>query len=690
MADRYWVGGTGAWNGAALTKWAATSGGTGGEPIPTINDDVFFNAASGTVNCTISTGNTGAKSINCTGFSGTLSGTAPITIAGSVTLITGMTFSHTGAKTITDNATITSAGKNFGPLIIDAPSATVSMGDALQLNSTFTLTNGTFTTNSYAFTLITVFTATSNNACTLNLGSSTVSISGTNPQFSGSGLTLNAGTSLIICSSSGGFTFNGGGNTFYDVRFSSTSSSSRQVFGPSTTFNTLEIIAPSTGGGNSYTLFANNTTIGTLIANSSGGNAARRIILQSNPAPPTAGATPVTLTCGSVNLQDVDFLNVIGAGAASWTGTRLGDLKFNSGITFSTPKTVYYNLVTGGNAPWGTTVAWATTPSGTPDQSNYPLAQDTAAFTDSGGVPTGDITNASGDRYVGTIDLSARTSAVRLNLGGNFYFYGNLISGSGVTFSGASVFRFVGQNSQTITSAGKTLSYSMTIQSPGGTVTLLDAMTLSAGSTALVVNEGTFSASSYNVTFTASGGRVSSTPASGSVRTLDFGSGTWTIAGTGTVVNIANITGLTVTGTAVINLTASSSKTFAGGGVQTFPTLNQGGTGNIVISGSNKFANISNSTFGDVFFTPGTTNEFTAFSLSGANPGSLLRVGTVTAGTASLKKATPWYVGANSVDNGGNSNLSFTDGDGIDYLSLDDINGIPGLPSNGNFFMLFN
>ena len=45
MADRYWVGGTAAWDGTAGTKWALTSGGAGGQAIPTSADDVFFDAA---------------------------------------------------------------------------------------------------------------------------------------------------------------------------------------------------------------------------------------------------------------------------------------------------------------------------------------------------------------------------------------------------------------------------------------------------------------------------------------------------------------------------------------------------------------------------------------------------------------------------------------------------------------------
>jgi gliding motility-associated-like protein len=39
-ANRYWVGGTGAWNDPA--HWSATSGGPGGASVPAMNDDVFF------------------------------------------------------------------------------------------------------------------------------------------------------------------------------------------------------------------------------------------------------------------------------------------------------------------------------------------------------------------------------------------------------------------------------------------------------------------------------------------------------------------------------------------------------------------------------------------------------------------------------------------------------------------------
>ncbi|MBK8705505.1 MAG: hypothetical protein IPN33_19390 [Saprospiraceae bacterium] len=41
----YWVGGSGSWND--LTHWSLTSGGSGGECVPTPYDDVFFDANAG-------------------------------------------------------------------------------------------------------------------------------------------------------------------------------------------------------------------------------------------------------------------------------------------------------------------------------------------------------------------------------------------------------------------------------------------------------------------------------------------------------------------------------------------------------------------------------------------------------------------------------------------------------------------
>lgn len=57
-SERYWRGGTGTWDTTSTTNWSFSSGGAGGAPVPTAQDNVFFNQA-GTYTVTM----TGA--LNC-------------------------------------------------------------------------------------------------------------------------------------------------------------------------------------------------------------------------------------------------------------------------------------------------------------------------------------------------------------------------------------------------------------------------------------------------------------------------------------------------------------------------------------------------------------------------------------------------------------------------------------------------
>ena len=176
MANRYWVGGTANWDSTAGTRWATTSGGAGGAAIPTSSDDVFFDAAS-TGTCTIQNSNTGAKSINCTGFTGTITGNGAITISGSVTLSAGMTFTHTGVKTFNSTGTITSAGKTFSSTTIDAASHTVTLNDNLTIGSnvTFTLTRGNLALGGFTLTCG-LFSSSNSNTRHIFFGSGSIAL----------------------------------------------------------------------------------------------------------------------------------------------------------------------------------------------------------------------------------------------------------------------------------------------------------------------------------------------------------------------------------------------------------------------------------------------------------------------------------------------------------------------------------
>ena len=131
--------------------------------------------------------------------------------------------------------------------------------------------------------------------------------------------------------------------------------------------------------------------------------------------------------------------------------TRAGDCGGNSGITFPSPKTVYWNLA--GAQNWSAT-GWATSSGGAPAVNNFPLAQDTAVFDNTGSV-TGTITiNAAWN--IGTFDASARTSAMSLSAGSTTpVVYGDWKFGTGVTaLSAAGTIAFAKNGTSTITSNG--------------------------------------------------------------------------------------------------------------------------------------------------------------------------------------------------------------------------------------------
>ena len=153
MADRYWVGGAATWDGTALLKWALTSGGVGGQAVPTAADDVYFDAASGAVTITLSGART-CLSFNSTGFTGTLAGTGTLAVSGNAIYGSGATFTNTGTWTF--NATsgtqqITTNAKTLDFSITqNGVGGTVQLQDNLTTGSTrtFTLTNGTLNLNS--------------------------------------------------------------------------------------------------------------------------------------------------------------------------------------------------------------------------------------------------------------------------------------------------------------------------------------------------------------------------------------------------------------------------------------------------------------------------------------------------------------------------------------------------------------
>jgi hypothetical protein len=608
MPDRYWVGGSANWDATAGTKWAATSGGPGGETVPTTADDVYFDANStGTVNVTVS--NTGAKSINCTGFTGTFTGTGAMTIAGSVTLVAGMTYTHTGTMTFTGTGTLTTAGKVFSFVTVNGSGITLTLGDALNIGTRrISVTQGTFTTSGFTITAADLVSSNSNTR-TINLDASTLnlSLSGSAINFSlSTNLTFNAGTSQINLSGLAA-TLTGSGQTFNNVSFTSSTATAniKNILGVNT-FANLTFTAPSGAGIISYAIVDNQTITGSLTC--AGATAIRRIFVFSN----NIGDTR-TITAASISAADCDFRDITLAGAAAGAApTRAGDCGGNSGITFPAAKTVYR---VGTNTTWAGSSSWATGSGGIGADTNFPLAQDTAVI-DNSTTLTGTLALGAALFNIGSLDASTRTTGITLSHTVVANRYGSYILGSGVTISGTSAQTFSGRGTMDFDSAGKTITFPITVLAPGagGTFRLGGAATLT---TTFTLTGGTLDLNDYTLTSTT----FSSSNANN--RSLAFGTGNITVTSTGTVWTTSSITGFTLTGTPVVNVTNSTgtATTVTPGSVSEANSISfnfTAGTYSLTLSSGNvrsldftgfsgTLGNVSRTIFGDVIYSTGMT-----------------------------------------------------------------------------------
>lgn len=671
MANRFWVGGTATWDGTAGTKWATTSGGAGGAAVPTAADDVFFDAASGAVSVTLGNGAV-ALSINCTGFTGTWLGASSantVTVAGSITLSSTMTQSAANTFVITGTGTITSAGKSFNTLTINGAGITVTLGSALSLSGGLTLTQGTLTTSAsnYSITAATLNAAGSLvRTLTLNASTVTLTVAGATWTSQSNNFTFNAGTSTINFNGAGGFIScnTNGGATFYNVTVSS-SSTGFAISNSSNSFNTLTLPSPTAGNTYQVNLPDSQTqTITTLIAAGSGPTGRLQITSTSFVATSTLAVTTYTTK------SDVDFLAIIATGAsAPWSGTRLGNMGSNSNITFAAAKTVYWNL--GGSQNWSAT-GWAATSGGAPSSTNFPLAQDTAVFDNTGSAGTVTIEKS---WAIGSLNMSSRTSAMTLNQSLYATISGNLTCGSGVTYTGITNY-FVGNSNQTITSAGKTLA-AVYIYKTAGTVSLGDALLLSGPMQ--VAGPCTFNAVSYNVTV-----QTFQIPAAYAA-TVNMGSGLWTLTSTAAVWAF-NATATLNKGTANILLsdTTTTSRQFFGAG-KSYNKLTIGGTTGIstltITGGANTFTEIASTktVAHTITFPAATTTTVGDFTVAGSS-GNVVTINSSSAGSAatlskssgivnvnylSIRDSTAtggatWYAGANSTNVSNNTGWIFS------------------------------
>lgn len=344
MADRYWVGGTAAWDATAGTKWATTSGGAGGASVPTSADDVYFDGNSGPVS--VSNGGT-CNSLITTGFTGTVNFGATVygslTIGSSCSTGSGIAFVMSATS---GTKTITTSGKTIYSIDINGSGGTFNLGDSLSVD-VLKVINGTFNTQNFTVNVSQSFDLSGTGARTVNLGSSTVNLTITGSSgvtifvaSPSTNLVFNAGTSTIQTTNSWtSFKYIGfSGLTFYNFTHNGGSATAPLVASGSGTFNTFKL-----GGTRSVNIdIASNTTI-TANSFSLDGTATNSITITSAGSP---NATFSKATAGYVQARYAIITNVTAqqtnifyasnsslTNATNWlvgTAPNLGNLFFGS------------------------------------------------------------------------------------------------------------------------------------------------------------------------------------------------------------------------------------------------------------------------------------------------------------------------------------------------------------------------
>ena len=559
MADRYWVGGAGTWDATTTTNWSATSGGAGGASAPTSADNVIFDTLSNATAYAVTVGtNANALDITIAGpavgnVTITSGATAVINCYGSWTnAATGVVFTTTTGATInflatTTGKTITTNAVTLGgmQIIFNGVGGEWTLGSALTTTQGIVVTAGSFSTSGSNYALATTqISSTNSNVRSILLNASTVTISGATflNLTTITNLTFNAGTSTITANSASN-TLNSGGLTFYNVSFTGVTALTHTINGANT-FNNLTFTSRTTDGVGSINISANQTISGTLTLGAAN-TAVRRLFVRSD----TIG-TQRTLTVATIaTLADVDFQDTVAAGASgTWSGTRLGNCTNNSNITFAAGQTVYWNLA--GAQNWSA-VAWATSSGGAPAVNNFPLAQDTAIFDNTGSI-TGTITIQIGWNLpaisitkTGAMTLASGTQTPRI--------FGSLTLQAATVTTGTGAWSYAAYGvASTFTSNTATFTPPLTINAPTGTVTLGSDFT-APNTVTTTLTAGTLDLTSYTLTT----GLFSST--NSNTRVLAFSTGDITLTGVNaTIFNTTIVTGMTITGTPVVNCAATT------------------------------------------------------------------------------------------------------------------------------------
>lgn len=209
-SDRYWVGGSGDWNDAS--HWSLTPGGAGGACIPTVNDNVFFNAQSFTAGSSTvtTTGNVYAKNMDWTGATNAAvfneSNAFSFEIWGNLVMNPAVTMNTTAVFMGGTNTTINANGSTLGnfDITVNKPNGSITLGlndDFNNPQTTILVTRGSLNAANRTLVLEAITDEGSTNATAIDISNTNYSggwrYNGTNKSLNAANSILNAATFIV-------------------------------------------------------------------------------------------------------------------------------------------------------------------------------------------------------------------------------------------------------------------------------------------------------------------------------------------------------------------------------------------------------------------------------------------------------------------------------------------------------------
>ncbi|MES2332153.1 MAG: LamG-like jellyroll fold domain-containing protein [Bacteroidota bacterium] len=568
----YWIGNSGNWSDGS--HWSQTSGGVASGCPPTGVDNVFFDANSFTTGGRTVTVDVAASCINMdwTGVTNTptFAGSAALNIYGSMVLASGMNVSLSSAISFLATSgvqTINTFGKSLSSnLTFNGVGGSWTFAGPVVTTGTINLLAGSLNTNSQAVNA-SVFGSSGSLARSLTLGSTVFTVSDYNTPWSissSTGMTLNAGTSSIICTwNNAGYApnFTGGSFTYYDVSFTGAlnfranvsgglgyhnitsatglllSANANAVFNDvlaagavqinnSNTFNSLTLSA-----GYVHTFGANTIqTVGSLIASGT-----CNAVLTLNSGSAGTQATIKQLS-GAVNLSYINLRDINATGGAVFTANNAINSGNNTGWTINTlsSRNLYW---IGNSGNWSDGSHWSQTSggvaSGCPPTGVDNVFFDANSFTTGGRTVTVDVAASCINMdWTGVTNTPTFAGSAALNI------YGSMVLASGMNVSLSSAISFLATSGvQTINTFGKSLSSNLTFNGVGGSWTFAGPV-VTTGTINLLAGSLNTNSQAVNASVFGSSGSLA--------RSLTLGSTVFTVSDYNTPWSISSSTGMTL------------------------------------------------------------------------------------------------------------------------------------------------